>query len=472
MSKNPDAIIIGSGPNGLAAAIELARHELSVRVLEAHETAGGGTRSAALTLPGFTHDICAAVHPFAAASPFFSGLALERHGLRWIHPPIALAHPLDGGRAAALYGSVTRTAEGLEGDADAYRDLMSSLIENWGRIRDLFLSPPRPPRHPLTALRFASKALRSVEGVATGSFRYPPAQAILAGVAAHGMMPLDKPLTAGIGLVMTAMGHVSGWPISRGGTNKLAEALVSTLHAMGGEIVTGERVTSLDELPKAKAVLCDLSPKPLLEIAGTRFPESFRQQLEDYRYGPGVYKISWALDGPIPWDAEECKLAGTLHLGGTLEEIDRAEREVANGEVPERPFVVFGQPSLFDSTRAPEGKHTAWGYCHVPNGSATDMTAKIESQVERFAPGFRDRILARHTMSPIDLEQHNPNLAGGDIGAGLMNWRQFALRPTRHLYDTPTKGVYICSAATPPGVGVHGMCGYFAARYALKQLES
>lgn len=460
--------MIGSGPNGLAAAITLARAGRSVVVFEAEETAGGGTRSAELTLPGFIHDVCSAVHPLAAASPFFRTLPLGEFGLEWIHPPAALAHPFDDGRAAVLERSVEATAETLGCDAGAYRRLMAPLARDWKRLERSILEPLSLPRHPLALARFGLLALRPAEAFLRARFRGERARALLAGIAAHGMMPLDKALTAGFGLVLAMAGHAVGWPVPRGGSQAIANALVSLLRSLGGEVVTGRRIVSIDQLPPARAVLCDLSPGPLLRIAGHRFPLRYRRKLMRYRYGLAAYKVDWALDGPIPWRAPECARAATVHLGGTLAEIAVSERAAWEGRHPERPFVLLVQPSLFDPTRAPAGGHTAWAYCHVPNGSEFPMLERIERQIERFAPGFRDRVLARHVMSPAEIERHNANLVGGDIAAGVTNLRQFFTRPTAGLYKTPARGIYICSASTPPGVGVHGMCGYLAARAALR----
>jgi phytoene dehydrogenase-like protein len=439
--------VVGSGPNGLAAAIVMAQAGRAVTVFESEATIGGGVRSAELTLPGFVHDVCAAVFPLAAASPFFRTLPLAAHGLEWIEPEAALAHPFDDGAAVLVFRSVERTAEGLGHDRSAYESLM------------------RPLAARLAPMRLGFRALRSASAVAGGFFGGERTRALFAGLAAHSAMPLERPLTAGVALVLAALAHITGWPIARGGAQNLSGALASYLRSLGGRIVTGTPVGDIAELAPADAILCDLSPKPLLRIA--QFPAPYRRKLERYRYGPGAYKVDWALDGPIPWSAPECASAATVHLGGTLAEIAEAERQVGRGEHPERPFVILVQPSLFDPTRAPAGKHTAWAYCHVPNGSAFDMRERIESQVERFAPGFRSRILAASAMGPAAIEAHNANFAGGDIAAGALTLRQFLLRPTRRLYSTPLEGLYICSAATPPGPGVHGLCGYFAARRAL-----
>lgn len=466
----PDAVVVGSGPNGLAAAIVIAQTGRGVIVFEAEPTLGGGARSAELTLPGFLHDVCSAVHPFAVASPLFRTLPLAAHGLEWIEPPAMLAHPFDDGSCGVVYRSVDRTIAELGGDGAAYRTLVGSLVETWPRIEESILAPLGWPRHPLALARFGLRALRSAEGLTRSVFDGHRARALFAGIAAHGMLPLDRMPTAAFGLVLGVMAHVAGWVLPRRGAQSVSNALAAHLRSLGGEIVTGAPVRSLDELPPARAILCDLSPKPLLRIAGHRFPPWYRRKLERYRYGMGAYKVDWALDGAIPWRAAECARAGTVHLGGTLEEIARAERDTWNGRVVERPFVLLTQPTLFDSSRAPEGRHTAWAYCHVPHGSDVDMLPCIERQIERFAPGFRERVLARAVMRPADIERHNGNLVGGDIAGGVCDLRQFFARPTWRWYSTPARGVYICSASTPPGVGVHGMCGYFAARRALEEV--
>jgi phytoene dehydrogenase-like protein len=465
-----DAVIVGSGPNGLAAAIAIAKTGRKVIVFEANDTIGGGCRSAELTLPGFVHDICSAVHPFAVTSPAFRSLPLAAYGLEWIEPPAMLAHPLAGGRVVSVYRSLERTADALGADRSAYSKLFGPLIDAWPKIEEAVLGPPRWPRHPLALARFGLKALQSAEALARHVFAGDSARALFAGIAAHSMLPLHMRPTAGVGLVLTLMAHVAGWVLPRGGAQSLSNALAAHLRSLGGEIVTGTTVSSVDELPPARAVLCDLSPRPLLRIAGHRFPPRYRRALERYRYGMGVYKVDWALDGPIPWRNADCAHAGTVHLGGTLEEIASSERDAWSGRHAERPFVLLAQPTLFDASRAPQGRHIAWTYCHVPHGSEVDMLPRIEHQIERFAPGFRDRVLARAIMRPADLERHNANLVGGDIAAGVSDLRQLVARPTWRTYSTPVRGLYICSASTPPGVGVHGMCGYFAARRALSEV--
>ena len=463
-----DAIVVGSGPNGLSAAIEIARAGRRVVVFEAHETIGGGARTAELTLPGFRHDICSAVYPFAVASPFFRSLPLREMGLTWIESPAALVHPSDRG-TAVVTRSIQETAATLGRDAEAYSKLFEPLVRDWPRLEAAVMTPLALPRHPLRQARFGWNAMRSATGLAEGRFQSEPARGLLAGLAAHSMLALDQPLTAGVGLTLGTLAHAVGWPIPRGGAQAISDALGAYLKSLGGRIVTGVRVRSLDDLPPARAVLCDLSPKPMLELAGDRFPASYRSSLGRYRYGAAAFKVDWALDTPIPWATPECGKAACMHLGGDLSEIEVSERQVSKGAPPDHPFVILAQPTLFDPSRAPAGKHIAWAYCHVPNGSECDMTSRIEDQIERFAPGFRGRILARHVMSPMVIERHNPNFVGGDIGSGAVDWRQFFTRPGPRLYSTPARGVYLCSAATPPGVGVHGMCGYLAARRALKK---
>ncbi|MBI3764713.1 MAG: NAD(P)/FAD-dependent oxidoreductase [Chloroflexi bacterium] len=471
-----NALVVGSGPNGLAAAITLARAGLSVTVFEANDTVGGGTRSAELTLPGFTHDVCSAIHPLAVASPFFRTLPLAEYGLEWIYPPASIAHPLDDGTAVVVERSVEATSETLGRDAAAYRRLMSPLVADWDKLAVDLLGPlPLPPRHPIALTRFGLPAVFPARALAKILFRGERARAVFAGMAAHSMMSLDQPLTAAFGLTLGATAHAVGWPMARGGSQKIADALAAYLRSLGGEIVTGKRVESIDELPPAREVLFDVTPRQLLRIAGHRLPEG-------YRYGVGVFKMDWALDGPIPWKAAECARAATVHLGGTLDEIAASERAVWRGEQPERPYVLLAQHSLFDPTRAPEGQHTAWAYCHVPAGSTFDMTERIENQIERFAPGFRDRILARSVKTTVEMERYNANYIGGDINGGVQDIWQLYTRPALSLvpYAIPTRRdvplerlpsqrLYLCSSSTPPGGGVHGMCGYHAAQVVLKQ---
>ena len=467
-----DAVIVGAGPNGLAAAIRLAQEDLSVLVLEATEEVGGGTRCAELTLPGYVHDVCSAIHPMALGSPFFRRVPLEKYGLKWIQPGVPLAHPLEGGTAAILGRSTQETARGFGTDGESYLRLMEPLVERWDSLAEEFLQPlVHVPDHPVRLARFGLSALRSASGLCR-RFTGEPARALFAGLAAHSFLPLEKAGSAAFGLVLGLFGHAVGWPLPQGGAQQIAHALAAHLRALGGEIVTRFRVESLDQLPLSRAVLLDLSPRQLLRSAGERFPDSYRQRLERYRYGPGVFKVDYALSRPIPWSAPACAAAGTVHLGGSFEEIARSEREVARGEHPERPFVLLAQPSLFDPTRSPSGKHTAWAYCHVPNSSRFNMLDRIELQIERFAPGFRDAVLGRHVMTCSDLESANANLIGGDINGGASDLRQLLARPVLSAtpYRTPVPGLYLCSASTPPGGGVHGMCGYHAAEAALKDI--
>jgi phytoene dehydrogenase-like protein len=465
------ATVVGAGPNGLAAAITLAREGWEVVVLEGEDTLGGGCRSAELTLPGFVHDTCSTVHGLALASPFLRTLPLAYHGFEPVHPSAPLAHPLDDGTALMLERSVDETARGLGRDETAYRRLFGPLVRDAAPLLRATLAPLRPPRHPLMMARFGLSALRSAEGFARSRFEGDRARALLAGCSAHSILPLDARASAAFGLMLALTGHVVGWPVTRGGSQRLADALASHLCSLGGSVETGRSVGSLDELPVgAEPVLLDVTPRQLLRLAGGRLPEGYRRRLERYRYGPGVFKLDWALDGPIPWAAPEAARGGTVHLGGTLEEIAASERAMAEGRHPERPFVLLVQPTCFDPTRAPPGKHTAWAYCHVPNGSTRDMTDAIEAQVERFAPGFSDLVCARSTMGPADVERRNPNYVGGDIVGGLQDLRQLFTRPVPRVvpYSTPLPGVFLCSSSTPPGGGVHGMCGYWAARAAIR----
>lgn len=467
-----DAVIIGSGPNGLAAAITLAQAGLSVLVYEAKMTVGGGMRSAELTLPGFTHDICSAIHPLGIGSPFFRSLNLEKYGLEWIQPQAPLAHPFDDGTAAILERSIEATGSTLGSDAEAYKKLMEPFASHWNEMSNDLLSPLHFPDHPLLMARFGLLGIRSASGLAKSFFKQEPARSLFAGLAAHSIMPIEKPLTAAIGLVLGMLGHATGWPMARGGSQKIADALAAFFCSLGGEIRTGETITNIDHLPSSRLIICDVTPKQLLQMAGHRLPHLYKQKLEAYRYGPGVFKIDWALHSPIPWKNVGCARAGTLHLGGTAPEIAQSEREMWDGVPPQKPFVLLAQQSLFDPTRAPEGKQTAWGYCHVPNGSTMDMTTRIEAQIERFAPGFKDCIIARSTRSAAEFEQYNPNYIGGDINGGVQDLFQLFTRPIARIvpYSTPLKGLYICSSSTPPGGGVHGMCGYHAAKASLKFL--
>ncbi len=470
-SRFKQAIVIGSGPNGLAAAIELARHGIPARVLEAQETIGGGTRSGELTLPGFVHDICSAIHPLGVGSPFFRALPLDAHGLDWIQPPASLAHPFDDGTAAMLESSIDATCETLDTiDAKAYRNLMKPLVDDWEDIVSDLLAPIGVPRHPIKAARFGLRALRSANGLAESFFKGTRARAMFGGICAHSLLPLDEKATASFGLMLGIMGHAVGWAIPRGGSQKIADALVSYLRSLNGEVFANSPVETIDGLlAPDTAVLCDLTPRGLLKIAADKLPDNYRRKLEDFNIGNAAFKIDWALNAPIPWKAIECARAGTVHLGGTLAEINESENAPSKGKNPEKPYVLVAQPSLFDSSRAPAGKHTAWGYCHVPNGSTFDMTERIENQIERFAPGFRDCIIAKKVSPPAELERHNANLVGGNISGGSQDITQLFLRPTAQMYSTPVKGLYLCSSSTPPGGGVHGMCGYYAAQRVLKE---
>lgn len=467
-----DAVIVGGGPNGLAAAITMARAGCSTLLLEARGTIGGGSRSAELTLPGFVHDICSAIHPLGVGSPFMRSLPLERYGLKWIYPPVALAHPLDDGTAALLQRSVLKSSLSLRCDASIYRKLMAPLVKDWGRIEPAVLAPLVVPQHPVAVARFGIVALLPARLLASLLFKGELAQGMFGGLAAHSMLPLKAPGTAAAGLVLGILAHTVGWPMAGGGSQQIANAMAAYLSSLGGQIETGLPVASIDELPSARATFFDVTPRQLVGIAGARLPEWYKKRLARYRYGPGVFKLDYALDGPIPWTASECTLAGTVHLGGSLQEIAAAERRVWEGKLPEKPFVLLAQQSLFDTTRAPDGKQTVWAYCHVPNGSEFDMTSRIEGQIERFAPGFRERILARHVMPPRAMQRYNANYIGGDINGGVQDLLQMFTRPTPawRPYRTATRGIYICSSSTPPGGGVHGLCGYFAAQTALQDL--
>jgi phytoene dehydrogenase-like protein len=473
MREKPDydAVVVGSGPNGLAAAIYLQQNGLSVLVLEAKDQIGGGLRSAELTLPGFIHDVCSAIHPLAAGSPFFQQLPLAEHGLEYIYPEIAAAHPFDDGTAAVLLKSVEETAKLIGEDEQAYIQLMQPIVNDWPSIAPDVLGPLRFPKHPLAMARFGFPALTSATHLAK-CFKTSKAKGLFAGMAGHSMQPLSNTATSAIALVLMANGHLKGWPIPKGGSDHIANALASYFTSIGGKIETGVYVKSMEQLPSARAVLFDVSPRQLLQIAGHKFSSIYKWQLERYRYGMGVFKVDWALDAPIPFKAEDCHKAGTIHIGNTIEEITASEQQIWNGHHPEKPYVLLAQQSVFDTSRAPEGKQTAWAYCHVPNGSTVDMTANIENQIERFAPGFKDRILAKHTMNAEQIEEYNPNYIGGDINGGVIDIGQLFTRPALRWspYKTSTKGIYLCSASTPPGGGVHGMCGYHAAKKVLKDL--
>ena len=470
MADRWDAIVVGSGPNGLAAAIALAQEGRSVLVLEAAAEIGGGLRSAELTLPGFRHDVCSAIHPLALASPFLRRLPLQEHGLEFAHPEIPLAHPLDDGTAVALHRSVDETAEGLGDDGDAYRALLQPLLDDWDVLLEDLLGPLRIPRHARTDLRFARAGLRSARGLARARFTGARARALLAGNAAHSMRPLTAPATAGFGLALMMLGHAVGWPVAAGGSQAIADAMASLVRSLGGEIETGREVRSLADVRGVRAVLFDLTPRQITAIAGEELPRRYRRALERFRYGPAAFKLDCALAGPVPWTAPECRRAGTVHLGGSLEEIEHAEAEVARGRHAARPSVLVAQQSLFDPVRAPDGAHTLWAYCHVPNGSRLDAREAIEAQIERFAPGFRGLVRACSVLGPADLEARNANDVGGDINGGAADLRQLFARPVARPvpYTTPNPRLFVCSSSTPPGGGVHGMCGWHAAQAALR----
>jgi phytoene dehydrogenase-like protein len=464
------ATIIGAGPNGLAAAIVLAGAGFHVEVREAEPVAGGASRSAELTLPGFIHDLGSAVHPLAVASPFFSTLPLAEAGLRWIAPSAELAHPLEDGTAVMLERGIADTAGQLGPDAAAYRRLYGQLLENWDDLRHDLLKAIGRPRHPVAMARFGLLGLRSARSIADGHFKGVRARALLAGLAAHSFLPLESPVSAAFGLVLGITAHAVGWPIPQGGAQSIADALVTCLKQAGGEVITSAPVDSLRGL--AHPILLDVTPRQFLAIGGENIPPAFRGELQRYRYGPGVFKVDWALSEPIPWRARECLRAGTVHLGGTFDEIADSERMPPAGAMSDRPFVLLSQPTLFDPTRAPAGKHIAWAYCHVPNSWPGSALEAIESQVERFAPGFRECILARAVFNTRAMQAWNANLVGGDINGGSFSGLQFFLRPTWRQYATPLKGIYLCSSSTPPGGGVHGMCGYWAAQLALKRYRA
>jgi phytoene dehydrogenase-like protein len=468
--KDIDVIVVGSGPNGLSAAIRLQQAGVSVLLLEAKDTIGGGMRTQELTLPGFYHDVCSAIHPMAIGSPFFSQLPLSDFGLEFVHSPLAAAHPFEDGTAAFLARSLEDTAQALGVDAGAYRRLIKPVADHWEEVAEDSLGPFSFPRHPLIMARFGLNALRSAAAVSK-RFSTTAARGLWAGMSAHSIQPLTNMASAAIGIILSAVGHRHGWPVPKGGSQAIGNALAQYFISLGGKIQTGVHVSSLSQLPSHHALVFDLTPKQLLTIAGDRFSPYYKRQLSRYRYGPGVFKVDWALNGPIPFTAEACRQAATVHLGGTFEEIALSEQRAYDGQHNASPFVLLTQQSLFDE-RAPAGKHTAWAYCHVPNGSEVDMTTIIEKQIERFAPGFRDLILAKHTMNAPQMEAYNPNYVGGDINGGIIDIRQLYTRPALRIspYRTSAKGIYICSSATPPGGGVHGMCGYHAANTVLRDI--
>jgi phytoene dehydrogenase-like protein len=468
-----DAIVVGSGPNGLAAAITLRQEGLSVLLIEGKEVIGGGLTSAEFTLPGFIHDVCSAIHPLALGSPFFDTLPLADYGLTYLQPELAAAHPFDDGTAAVLASTVEETAKLLGTDEQTYLDIFKPVVRDWQLIAADVLAPLHFPKHPIAMAQFGLKALTSASYFAK-RFKTKEAKGLWGGMAAHAIQPLSNLSTSAIALVLMTAGHLKGWPIPQGGSKEIANSLASYFISLGGRIQTGQFIKSLSELPSAKTVLFDVTPKQLLQIAGHKFSPLYKWQLERYRYGMGVFKIDWALDGPIPFTSEQTRKAGTVHIGNTIEEIALSEKLTWKGQHSEKPYVLLAQQSLFDDTRAPEGKHTAWAYCHVPNGSTKDMTAVIEQQVERFAPGFKDLILGRHTMNTSQVEAYNPNYIGGDINGGVIDLAQLFTRPALRSspYRTSAKGLYICSSSTPPGGGVHGMCGYHAARQALNDIFS
>jgi phytoene dehydrogenase-like protein len=466
-----DAVVVGSGPNGLAAAIVLRQKGLSVLLIEGKKTIGGGLRSAELTLPGFTHDICSAIHPLALGSPFFKTLPLHEHGLTYLYPEVAAAHPFDDGSVAVLHKSVQATARALGIDEQSYLKLMSPLVRDWPIIDSDVLGPLHFPKNPLAMARFGLDAVTAADFLVK-RFKTKQARGLWAGMAAHSIQPLSNFTTSAIGLVLMAAGHLGGWPIPQGGSQQIANALASYFLSIGGRIETDCPIASLKQLPSSTAILFDTTPRQLVKIAGDRLSSLYKWQLQNYRYGMGVFKMDWALDGTIPFTAKDCQKAGTIHLGNSFEEIAAGEAEIWKGRHPDKPYVLLAQQSIFDASRSPAGKHTAWAYCHVPFGSTKDMSTIIENQVERFAPGFKERILARHTMNTAQMEAYNPNYIGGDINGGVIDVRQLYTRPALRLspYRTSAKGIYICSSSTPPGGGVHGMCGYHAAQRALKDL--
>ena len=474
MSQPQNAVVIGSGPNGLAAAVALAQAGIEVHVIEAADTVGGETRTKELTLPGFFHDVCAAAHPMGILSPYLRTLPLRDYGLEWIKPEASVAHPLDDEPAVMLWRSLERTSADLGVDAQAYRELIAPFLDRPQSLFADLMAPFGFPRRPLTMLRFGLTAIRSAQKVARGRFRGERARALFAGCAGHSIMPLEHRLTAALGLIFCVSGHLEEWPVARGGSQAISNSMAGYLRDLGGTIETGRTVQGMDDLPPAGAYLFDTSPAGLIRIAGSQLPNRYVRRLERYRYGPGVFKIDWALDGPIPWRDPNCLKASTVHLGGQLDEIATAEAAMWRGEHPERPFTLLCQQSQFDPSRAPPGMHTGYAYCHVPNGSDVDLTEAIEDQVQRFAPGFKDRILARHTMTTSAFERYNPNYSGGAITGGVADLMQLFSRPVLRWnpYTTPHPQIFMCSASTPPGGGVHGMCGYYAAKVVARRMRA
>lgn len=468
---NNRAVVVGSGPNGLSAAIVLAKAGLPVEVREASLHPGGGASSGELTLPGFIHDYGSAVHPLGVASPFFRQLPLQSHGLRWIWSPAELAHPLDDGTAVMLYRDIERTAQQFGPDASAWKRIFQPLVDEWNPLVKEVFQPLHIPRHPFVLARFGLRAMLPATLLAKTAFRGERARALFAGVAAHSALRLQAPLSSAFGLILAAAGHAVGWPIPQGGAQSISNALSSVLAEDGGQVITGDRVSDIAEIADYRVSMCDVTPRQFLNIAGDKLPARFRRALASYVYGPGVFKVDWALREPIPWTAKETASAITVHLGGSLDEIAESEQAAWNRKAPERPFILLAQPSLFDPTRAPNGMHTAWAYCHVPNGWTGSALEQIENQIERFAPGFRDCILARAVRNTSEMQRWNGNLVGGDVNAGAFTVKQFLFRPTWRWYGTPLRRVYLCSASTPPGGAVHGLCGYYAARMALRRLS-
>lgn len=471
MTLDCDAVVVGSGPNGLAAAVSLARAGMKVVVLEGASVPGGGMRTSELTLPGFKHDVCSAIHPLAVASPLFRSFPLDEFGLRFKHPGVPLAHPLDDGSAGVIDASLRVTADGLGRDEARYEKLLGPFVDKADHLIDEALRPFRIPRRPFLMAAFGLVGIRSVTGFATSRFKEERTKALFAGMAAHSMLRLDEPFTAGIAMLLAVLANSVGWPMPVGGSQAIADALVGYFESLGGTLVTDHPVATLDDLPSARAAIFDVTPRQLDAIAGARLASRYRRRLRKFRYGPGVFKVDLALDGPIPWKAEECARAGTVHVGGTLPELTASEAAAVSGRISERPFVLVAQQSLFDETRAPAGKHTVWAYCHVPSGSTVDMTERIESQIERFAPGFRERIIGRHTMNAAQYEDYNPNYVGGDINGGVQDVRQHFARPMArlHPHTTSDRSIFLCSSSTPPGGGVHGLCGMFAAQEVLRR---